>query len=141
MANYIGQKVDEEAVAILKKMAQLVLARLKRQVPVDTGKLKRSLTYSITKKAGGYRLYFGYIYYGMFVDLGVNGKKQNFNSPFSFKKRKFGIRPRHWTDIGNTEEELEQMVAKGFGKSFDEVMDDVATRSQAMAKKLGGGRR
>ena len=128
--NYISKKIDDDAVAVLKKIGSLVVAKLRTQAPVDTGKLKRSITYSITKNADGYRLYFGYIYYGMFVDLGVNGRVKSYGSPFSFKHRKYGIPPQHWTDLGDTEDTIADMVQQSFGMSLDSVIDEIVTRSQ-----------
>lgn len=133
MSNYVSKQIEQDVLASLKRVANIILNRLKQQAPVDTGKLRRSITYSITKDIGGYRLYFGYIYYGMFVDLGVNGTKKGYGSPFSFKKRKYGIPPQRWTSLDNVDEEIEQIIEEAFGKSMFSVLSEILTRSEKLS--------
>lgn len=135
MANYVSKKIEDDVVASLKRIGSFVTAKLRAAAPVDTGRLKKSITYSITKTTGGYRLYFGYIYYGMFVDLGVNGTVKKYGSPFSYKKRKLGLKPTHWADTTAYEDEIAAMVEDAFDKTLDEVISDLVTRSQKNIKK------
>jgi hypothetical protein len=136
---YITTTVEDSVRESLKFIGDLILDIYRDKVPVKTGALRRSLSYKILVNRGTYTLSLGYLFYGTFQDLGVNGTLRNHNSPYSFSSNRIaiggslpfavrksiaeqGIRPKNWTELN--EQDLEQINADIqflFGKTLDEL--------------------
>ena len=95
--------------------ARLISANLRNQVPVKTGKLKRSIRVQGMFDGNSLRFSSSYLYYGKFLDLGTGTyktRKRGAWNPAPGKGRK-GIRPRFWTTIERTvQNNLKRIVAK-----------------------------
>ncbi len=59
---------------------------IKSKAPVNTGALKNSITSNISNTSTSTEIDIEGLNYGKYQDLGVNGTKKNWNSPFSFNK-------------------------------------------------------
>ena len=95
--------------------ARLISANLRNQVPVKTGRLKRSIRVQGMFDGNSLRFSSNYLYYGKFLDLGTGtykARKRGAWNPAPGKGRK-GIRPRFWTTIERTvQNNLKRIVAK-----------------------------
>jgi hypothetical protein len=123
---YITTTVEDSVRESLKFIGDLILGIYRDKVPVDTGALRRSLSYRILVNRGAYQLQLGYLFYGAFQDLGVRGTAgipQSANeSPFKFRTRRFGLRPQNWTQLDETDlEQINADVQFLFGQNLDEL--------------------
>lgn len=117
---------------------------LKQNTPVNTGKLKGSVTTNVRPSKDGATIEFEMLKYGEFLDKGVNGIEVSHGSPYSFKKRppagafksyagsigggfaiatsiyKKGIRPRNFIQpvIDNKIQGLADIIAEGIWEDF-----------------------
>lgn len=80
------------------------------QVPVDTGRLKRSIKVKYQRSNDSVSYSFGYLDYGVYVNLGTKqyntikwGSKQSIPfdlPPFrGYRKGKGGIQPQYWLSL------------------------------------------
>ena len=88
--------------AILPTISKLVKSEMKNQVPVKTGKLRRSITVQAVETPDGFEIKSGYLTYGIFLDSGT--KRYNKPNPKARwnpapGKGKGGIKPRYWTNL------------------------------------------
>jgi hypothetical protein len=69
----------------LDRIGKMLVSTMRSKVPVNSGKLKRSLDYSVTEDKSGLGLTTEMESYGQFVDSGVKGtsNKKGFESPQS----------------------------------------------------------
>jgi len=131
--------------AAFNRLGMEVLRRYKRQVPVDTKALKRSLSYSINRNSSGISLTFGYLFYGIYTDLGTGPYKDVSAygmSPFELPsfvrspgKGKMGIRPRYWTSLSGQQDDFEDAIYKTIGLTIDDIVNDVLTKSQIITSQ------
>ena len=95
---------DLELSAQVNVAARLIQANLVRQVPVDTGALKRSIKVKGTYTGKSIQFRYDYLAYGKFVDkgtgpYGVSGKGRTGTWNPNPGKGTGGIRPRFWTSL------------------------------------------
>lgn len=84
--------------------ARLIAANLRRQAPVDTGALKRSIRVTGTFTGKSIQFRYDYLYYGKFLDkgtgpYGVRGKGKRGQWDPNPGKGRGGIKPRFWTSL------------------------------------------
>ena len=113
---------------ILPTIAKLMQDQLRRQAPVDTGKLQRSVVVKAVESEDGVQLVTGYLTYGIFTDSGTKRfHRPNNNAKWNPKpgKGKGGIKPRYWTNLDNAvtiriariiERELAKQIRQSFRK-------------------------
>jgi hypothetical protein len=142
------RNIEDEVKDALRQVGNEILAKWRTQVPVDTGKLKRSLQFRVIGGAS-LALSFYYTFYGVYVDLGTygNADDQSFGiSPFrmpAYNARPgrggFGIRPRYWTSLSDPEfqdqilntitENFETAVGERVFDSLDALRTSTKTKS------------
>lgn len=89
---------------VLPTIAKLMQDQLRRQAPVATGKLQRSVVVKAVESVDGVQLVTGYLTYGIFTDSGTKRfHRPNNNAKWNPKpgKGKGGIKPRYWTNLDN----------------------------------------
>ena len=81
--------------------ARVMQANLRRQAPVDTGDLKRSITVRGAYDGRTLKFISNYLTYGKFTDLGTGPYKANKRGAWNPRPGlgRGGIRPRFWTTI------------------------------------------
>jgi len=100
---------------IIDKAARIMQNELRRQAPVDTGALKKSIRVRGIYNGSSVRFNTEYLYYGKFVDQGTG--------PYATKARKAwnpapgkgkgGIKPRFWTTLeGTFRQRINKMITK-----------------------------
>jgi len=102
--------------------AKKIRARLRFQIPRDTGALRRSL-HVITNKKG--EIEISYHEYGMFTNLGTGkyriSKATNFKG---YKKGTGGIRAQQWSAIPERDlEDIRNNLSKEISKAIDKIKD------------------
>jgi hypothetical protein len=113
---------------ILPTIAKLMQDQLRRQAPVATGALQKSVVVRAKESKDGVQMVTGYLTYGIFTDSGTGRyKKPNPNATWNPKpgKGKGGIKPRYWTNLDNAvtirideiiEREIEKQIQQSFRK-------------------------
>ena len=71
--SYVSTKINEDLRERLDAIGKTLVSILREKAPRDTGRLRNSLGYSITQNRDGLQIRIGYLIYGVFQDLGVNG--------------------------------------------------------------------
>ncbi len=103
---------------ILNQIAQDVAAQIKAAAPVDTGRLKQSISAFVTANS----LEITMLYYGAFQNYGVKGTEDNIANKvefgitprpssepyYAFKTRRFGLPPKRFFNL----EDLQSLVAQ-----------------------------
>lgn len=87
---------------ILPAISKLIQTELKAQVPVATGKLKRSIKVQAVETPDGFSIKEGFLTYGIFTDSGTKRyHKPNPKARWNPNpgKGKGGIKPRYWTNL------------------------------------------
>jgi hypothetical protein len=95
--------------------ARVMQANLRRQAPIKTGNLKRSITVRGTYDGKTLKFISDYLYYGKFTDLGTGPYKANKRGAWNPKPGlgRGGIRPRFWTTIDRAvQASLKNTIAK-----------------------------
>ena len=107
----------------LNTAARLIEANLKRQAPVDTGALKRSIKVKANYTGESIQFRYDYLYYGVYVDKGTGpyGVYGKGNKPGQWNPRpgkgKGGIKPRFWTSLqDSTKIRIKKIIAKVIGE-------------------------
>jgi hypothetical protein len=128
--------IEDEVRQALTDVGNEIIKIWKRQVPVDTGKLKSSLQFRVFGRGNNMGLSFFYRTYGIYVDLGTygNADRTRFGiSPFEYPpfnarpgRGGFGIRPRYWTSLSDpaTQEIIVQTLIEKFDESVTERVFD-----------------
>ena len=116
--------ISNEIRSLMDEVGRNVLNIWRRQAPDDTGALRNSLTYRIVQTTSDISVVFGYLEYGMFVNIGT-GQYADHSSyglfPFELPswqpnpgKGRYGIKPRYWMSVSSNrtyfEEELSIIV-------------------------------
>lgn len=70
----------------IKSYVNSMMDELKEAAPSNTGSLSDSIQFDIQVDESGYNVGIAMYDWGIYLDKGVNGVKQNFGSPFTFKK-------------------------------------------------------
>jgi hypothetical protein len=113
---------DLELTQALNLSARLLADNLRKQVPVKTGKLKRSIKVKANYTGKSVQFRYDYERYGIWVDkgtrpYGVYGKGKNGPWNPNPGKGTGGIRPRFWTSIETTVlVNVKRMMAKVIGQ-------------------------
>ena len=110
---------DLELSGPLNMAARLIEANLKRQAPVDTGALKRSIKVKANYTGESVQFRYSYNTYGVFVDKGTRpygvygkGRKPGPWNP-NPGKGEGGIKPRFWTSLENsTKIRVKRIISK-----------------------------
>lgn len=100
-------KFDQILTPATNMASRLISAQLRRQAPVKTGRLKRSIHINVIREGGdgNYRFTFmeEYLGYGIFTDLGTGpyGVAEEARGEWDPNpgKGKGGIRPRFWNSL------------------------------------------
>lgn len=109
---------DLELSGPLNMAARLIEANLKRQAPVDTGALKRSIKVKANYTGESVQFRYSYNTYGVFVDKGtgpyaVRGKGRTGSWNPRPGKGTDGIKPRFWTSLENsTKIRVKRIISK-----------------------------
>lgn len=105
--------------AAISMGARVIAANLRRQVPVKTGALKRSISVRGYFEGGSLKFSSDYLRYGIFTDLGTGRYRATKRSGFMPNpgKGKGGIRPRFWTT-------LERSVSVNIKKTVTKIVKD-----------------
>lgn len=102
----------------LSTASRQITATLKRQVPVDTGALKESISVKGNYTGESIQFRYGYLKYGVYVDKGtgpyaVRGKGKTGEWNPRPGKGRGGIRPRFWTSLdGGTKSRVKRIIAR-----------------------------
>jgi hypothetical protein len=102
----------------LSMASREITALLKRQVPVDTGELKRSISVKGNFTGESIQFRYGYLKYGVYVDKGtgpyaVRGKGKSGDWNPRPGKGRGGIRPRFWTSLNPaTRNRIKRVIAR-----------------------------
>ena len=147
--SYVSTKIDEDLRAALKEVGNYIVSVLRRKAPKDTGRLRNSIGYSITESGNSYQIRLGYLIYGVFQDLGVNGTRVNRGSPFSFRSQTVGgnlpfavrksiaekgLRAKNWTQLNPQEEEqINEKIQDLFGMDLDELFNTILKKTDVIA--------
>ena len=111
---------------ILPTIAKLMQDQLRRQAPVATGKLQKSVVVKAKESKDGVQLVTGYLTYGIFTDSGTGRyRKPNLDARWNPKpgKGQGGIKPRYWTNLDQAitiriAQIIEKELAKQIRQSF-----------------------
>lgn len=104
--------------SILTEIGEQITSELKSRVPVDTGALKNSISYTIAND----KMEINMLYYGPFQNYGVNGtgdsratsvqfgvEPRPVSEPFyAFKTRRFGLRAQSFFNIETITNQITQ---------------------------------
>lgn len=89
---------------VLPTIQKLMQDQLRRQAPVATGRLQKSVVVRAKESKDGVQLVTGYLTYGIFTDSGT-GRYRRPNPVARWNpapgKGKGGIKPRYWTNLDN----------------------------------------
>jgi len=113
---------DIDLTSAINMAARLIAANLRRQAPVATGALKRSIRVSGSYTGDSIQFRYSYLYYGKFVDkgtgpYGVRGKGKTGQWNPNPGKGIGGIRPRFWTSLEDSvKKQVKKQVAKAIGQ-------------------------
>ena len=113
---------DLELTAPLNMAARLIEANLRRQAPVDTGALKRSIKVKANYTGNSVQFRYSYKTYGIFVDKGtgpyaVRGKGRSGQWNPNPGKGTNGIKPRFWTSLeSSTKIRVKKIISKVIGQ-------------------------
>jgi hypothetical protein len=154
MSTFLGvfSEIEDQILADLKVVGDYMVQIYKQQAPVQTGRLRNSIKYAITKTPEGYRISIGYLIYGVFQDLGVKGTFGSYanarSSPFQFKKETIdsksglpfavrrsiaekGLRAMNWTQLDTTAEaQIQKRIEEIFGEGYEEVFGKIFARTK-----------
>jgi len=146
--SYVSTKIDEDIRAALKEVGNYIVSVLRQKAPKDTGRLRNSIGYSITESGNSYQIRIGYLIYGVFQDLGVNGTKVNRGSPFQFRSKTIGgrlpfavrksiaekgLRAKNWTQLTPQEEErINEKIQDLFGMDLDELFNTILKKTDVI---------
>jgi len=113
---------------VLPIISKIMQDQLRRQAPVATGALQKSVTVRAIETKDGVQLVTGFLNYGVFTDSGT-GKYRRPNPDAKWNQRpgkgKGGIKPRYWTNLDNAitirisriiEREIAKQIQQSFGK-------------------------
>jgi hypothetical protein len=107
---------------ILATIGKLMQTQLRRQAPVDTGLLQKSVTVKAVETKDGIQMVTGYLTYGIFTDSGTKRYyKPNPKAPWNARpgKGKDGIKPRYWTNLDKaTTIRISQMIEKELARQI-----------------------
>ena len=111
---------------VLPTIAKLMQDQLRRQAPVATGKLQKSVVVKAKESKDGVQLVTGYLTYGIFTDSGTGRfRKPNPEAKWNPNpgKGKGGIKPRYWTNLDKAitiriAQIIEKELAKQIIQSF-----------------------
>lgn len=105
---------------ILTELGSDITEEMRRQAPVDTGDLKRSIGYTVM----GNEIQFSMLYYGFFQNYGVSGTSDSLGQqvPFgllpptnginyAFKTRQFGLRRQQFFNFETITETITGGIA------------------------------
>lgn len=111
---------------VLPTIAKIMQDQLRKQAPVATGRLQKSVVVKAKESKDGVQLVTGYLTYGIFTDSGTGRyNRPNPEAPWNPKpgKGKGGIKPRYWTNLDDAitiriariiEKELARQIKKSF---------------------------
>jgi len=147
--SYVSTRINEDLRTALKEVGNYIVSVLRQKAPKDTGRLRNSIGYSITQDGDSYQLRIGYLAYGVFQDLGVNGTKVRRGSPFSFRSQTIGgglpfavrksiaekgLRAKNWTQLSETEQQqIDAKVQDIFGMDLEELFNTILKKSDTIA--------
>lgn len=111
---------------VLPTIAKIMQDQLRKQAPVATERLRKSVVVKAKESKDGVQLVTGYLTYGIFTDSGTGRyNRPNPEAPWNPKpgKGKGGIKPRYWTNLDDAitiriariiEKELARQIKKSF---------------------------
>lgn len=115
----LGQELSDPQ-QILTEIGSDITEEMRRRVPVDTGALKQSITYTIN----GNKIEFSMLYYGFFQNYGVRGQSDSFGATvpralltpsngsfYQFKKRAFGLPAQQFFNYDTITNEITDGIA------------------------------
>lgn len=119
------------------ELGAATLAMLHLRVPVDTGRLKRSIKVSYKRSNDSVSYSFGYLDYGVYVNLGTKhyntikwGSKESipFNLPpyRGYRKGNGAIQPQYWLSLS------QDLAIKRFKQG---IIDDIKSYVKSTIKK------
>ena len=148
--SYVSTKIDEDLRDALKEVGSRLTSILRAKAPRDTGRLRNSISYSITETRDGLQIRIGYLAYGVFQDLSVNGTKVNRGSPFQFRSQTIGgtlpfavrksiaekgLRAKNWSVLSTADEEqINADVQFLFGMDLDELFNTILSKTNVIAE-------
>lgn len=107
---------------VLTMISRIMQDELRRQVPVDTGKLQKSITVRAIETDDGIQMVTGYLTYGRFLDSGTGRyRKPNPNARWNPKpgKGRMGIKPRYWTNLNKaTTAKIAKIIQRELAKQI-----------------------
>ena len=113
---------------VLPIISKIMQDQLRRQAPVATGALQKSVTVRAVETKDGVQFIKGFLNYGVFTDSGTGRyRRPNPNAKFNPRpgKGKGGIKPRYWTNLDNAitiriaeiiEREMDKQIQESFRK-------------------------
>jgi hypothetical protein len=113
---------------VLNTISKIMQDQLRRQAPVATGALQKSVTVRAVESKDGVQMVTGYLNYGVFTDSGTGRyRKPNPNATWNPRpgKGKGGIKPRYWTNLNKAvtikiariiEKEMAKQIQQSFRK-------------------------
>jgi len=114
--------MEPELTQALNTVSRLISNQLRRQSPVRTGALKKSVSVRYVSDSNGTITFQGkYLKYGKYVDLGTGPYKTTKREAWNSKpgKGKGGIKARFWTSLeGSTTKNIKKMLQKAISDSI-----------------------
>lgn len=127
---------DEVLTPATNMASRLVSAQLRRQAPVKTGALKRSV--HVTANRDGETVVFlaDYLPYGVFTDLGTksylteDSNRGPWNpNPGKPEQGKKGIKPRFWNSLSESVwQSIEDIFYKAYEQAVDKKINDTLNK-------------
>jgi len=127
-------KFDEILTPATNMASRLISLQLRRQAPVKSGALKRSIHVNVEREDLGDNISFTftteYLGYGIFTDLGtrpygVSPEQRGEWNP-NPGKGKGGIKPRFWNSISESVwQPIEDMLADAIAQSIQNEYDKI----------------
>lgn len=112
-------KFDEILTPATNMVSRIMSAQLRRQAPVDTGALKRSIHVKAIRTNNSVQFVTDYLPYGVYTDMGTGPYKTTKRGEWNPKpgKGKGGIKPRFWTSPSKTVvKDIRKIMAKAMGQ-------------------------
>ena len=127
LLNSLGEELSRPQ-SILTEVGEQITSEMKRLAPVDTGRLRNSISYTISDDV----MTLNMMYYGPFQNYGVNGtgssrgaRRVEFgvqprptSEPFyAFRTREFGLRPQTFFNM----QTITDQIADAFADAVNEI--------------------
>ena len=105
----VAEKLDRNIQEALAKSGDILEKESKRRVPVDTGRLRRSINYTITRITNGWRLTFG---------SGVKGPEVHYAKYVHWGTKYFRGIPFLSSSLSDKKKRIDKLIVSAIRRSF-----------------------